>query len=72
MEPLAFVAGALGIFALVAAALYATTVVALSRNGVATLHDALEARVKRFRRIMDRLEAELRKPRGMQITLRRA
>ena len=58
MEPLAFVAGALGIFALVAAALYAATVVALSRNGVADMHDALEAEQLRVTELLHLLEAK--------------
>ena len=58
MEPIAFVAGALGILALVAAALYSATVVALSRNGVATLHDALEAEQLRVSELLRLLEAK--------------
>ena len=58
MEPIAFVAGALGILALVAAALYSATVVALSRNGVATLHDALEAEQLRVTELLHLLEAK--------------
>ena len=58
MDAIAFVAGALGIFTMVAAALYSATVVALSRNGVATLHDALEAEQLRVSELLRLLEAK--------------